>query len=308
MVRIDLPPDIQEILKKPMAAEAIGPHPRHSNLSSIKPAFVIERLIEAFGVGGWNDEVEEIEHHLEERVYKRGTPQQYSEKVWVATVKLTFIVEKFGLRKQQYGGSDNTDLGDAFKGARTDCLTKIASELGVALDVYKGHGGAAKEDTRPACPQCGKKLFFSKKADDPQPYYCWTKKEGCGATFSQEGLKAALASKNGAGKSAPPAKAPQSAQQPRPQSAPPMKAGKFSLKGIVTDRRMERKGADNIFWLTVDGRECATKQPVVMNELAKAFKGASVEMLVTKLSGEKGDIYQIREVIRVAPPQQGGRQ
>jgi hypothetical protein len=296
MGRSDLPQDIQDILKKPLPAEAIGAHPKISGLSSIKAAFVIERLNEAFGAGGWDDSATIIDRCTRTDVWNAGQPNEKKVTMHVATVQLTFMVEKYGIHKQNFGGSDNIDLGDALKGARTDALTKIASELGIGLDVYKS-GRESKGDELPPCPSCGKMLRKSKDKDE---LYCWVKKDGCGATFSEEGLKAAIASKN---------KPPQSAQQPRPQSQPSTNghAGKFPLKGTVTDRHTERKDGESIFWLTVGDKKCATKQPEVMNQLAKAFKGSHVEMLVTKLSGQNGDIFQIREVIRVTPPQEGGR-
>lgn len=134
----DLPQEIQEILCKPLPSEAIGKHPRIQGLSSIKAAFVIERLNEAFGVGGWDDTVEVIDRSTREETWGAGSAKEKQVTLHVATVHLTFFVEKYGIHKENFGGCDNVDLGDALKGARTDALTKIASELGVGLDVYKG--------------------------------------------------------------------------------------------------------------------------------------------------------------------------
>jgi len=42
------------------------------------------------------------------------------------------------ITRQTFGGNDNKDLGDAFKGACTDALTKAASQIGIGAEVYKG--------------------------------------------------------------------------------------------------------------------------------------------------------------------------
>lgn len=299
MGRSDLPPEIQEILKRPLPAEAIGKHPKIDGLSSIKAAFVIEQLNEAFGVGGWDDHAVILERTTREDIWNAGKANEKKVVMHVATVQLFLTVEKYGLHKDNFGGSDNVDLGDALKGARTDALTKIASELGIGLEVYKS-GREAKGDELPACPGCEKTGTIIKgKQEYGGGYVCYTKKSGCGAKFTDAEMEQIKA-----GKTEPAAKPPQSAQQPAATSG---NVGKFPLKGIVTDRHTERKDGNNVFWLTLGERECATKQPEIMNQLAKAFKGSQVEMLVTKLSGEKGDIFQIREVIRVTPPQEGGR-
>lgn len=304
MGRSDLPQEIQEILKKPLPAEAIGKHPKIEGLSSIKAAFVLERLNEAFGVGGWDDRATIVDRSTRTEVWGAGSPKEKMVTLHVATVQLFFSVEKYGLHKENFGGSDNIDLGDALKGARTDALTKIASELGIGLDVYKsGRGGDAHEagNGLPPCPNCGKMLRKSKDKDE---LYCWVKKEGCGATFSEEGLKAAIASKN---------KPPQSTQQPRPAPQPANGVGKHSVCGTVLLKQNKRtEGGDMALYLTVQSEKgdlnCVTKMPQTMNELARAFSGSHVEILVTKLSGKDGDLYQIREVIKVTPPKEGGRQ
>ena len=63
----------------------------------------------------------------------------------MVVVKVTFQVPDLGIYYESYGGNDNGgisnknfDLGDAFKGASTDALTKIGSYLGVGIDVFKG--------------------------------------------------------------------------------------------------------------------------------------------------------------------------
>jgi len=47
------------------------------------------------------------------------------------------------IKLEAYGGNDNVDRGDAYKGAMTDALTKIGSFLGIGADVWKDKGPKA---------------------------------------------------------------------------------------------------------------------------------------------------------------------
>lgn len=117
-----LTPDQIALLKKPLPQESIKPHPTKAYLSSIKAIYVVERLNDVFGLGGWfaNNEV----------VKEEGK--------WVV-VKSTFQAPEYGIVIPDiFGGNDNADLGDAYKGACTDALTKIGSYLYIGMDVYKG--------------------------------------------------------------------------------------------------------------------------------------------------------------------------
>jgi hypothetical protein len=117
-----LTPEIIELLNKPLPKEAIKQHPTKTYLSTIKAIYVVERLNECFGIGGWviNNEV----------VLKEGK--------WIV-VKSTLLISEYGIVIPDiFGGNDNADLGDAYKGACTDALTKIGSYLGIGMDVYKG--------------------------------------------------------------------------------------------------------------------------------------------------------------------------
>jgi hypothetical protein len=60
-------------------------------------------------------------------------------------VKVTFEVPDHNIYYESFGGNDNGgvknknfDLGDAYKGATTDAITKIGSYLGVGIKVFKG--------------------------------------------------------------------------------------------------------------------------------------------------------------------------
>lgn len=117
-----------DLLRSPLPNEAISQHPTKPYLSSIKAIYVVERLNAVFGIGKWKVSNEII-----------STANS------MIVVKATFKVEDYGIELEQFGGNDNGgeesknfDLGDAYKGACTDALTKIASYLEIGIDVFKG--------------------------------------------------------------------------------------------------------------------------------------------------------------------------
>ena len=140
--------DKQAQLVRPLPAEAVTPHPTKTYLSSIKSIYVTERLNEVFGVGAWRVEVDKVDQ---------------SNKMVVVKVRLT--IPAYGIDYECYGGNDNTDLGDAYKGATTDALTKIASWLGIGQEVFKGEAGKALQ--RPA-PKKEKKTLTEDKLMDEE--------------------------------------------------------------------------------------------------------------------------------------------
>ena len=122
------------LLTKPLPAEAIKPHPTKKFLSSIKGIYVTERLNEVYGVNGWDVE---------------NTPISVNEATGMVIVSTTItfkdekgnvISKKNCIAGNNNGGkeSKNFDLGDAYKGAITDNMTKIGSWLGIGIDVFKG--------------------------------------------------------------------------------------------------------------------------------------------------------------------------
>jgi hypothetical protein len=133
---------MKDKLFNPLPPEAITKHPTKSYLSSIKAIYVTERFTEVFGVGKWTTKVEK-----EYVNYETG----------MVVVKVTFEVPDHGIYYECFGGNDNGgaksknfDLGDAYKGATTDALTKIGSYMGVGIDVFKGKGALPqKEELKP---------------------------------------------------------------------------------------------------------------------------------------------------------------
>lgn len=116
-----LPENITKQLKEPLPDVAISPHPTKNYLSTIKAIYVVERLNDVFGVGGW-----QVANKLVERAEK------------MIVIKSILTVPEYGITVESYGGNDNQDRGDAYKGACTDALTKIGSYLYIGMDVFKG--------------------------------------------------------------------------------------------------------------------------------------------------------------------------
>ena len=120
--------DQHEKLRESLPDEAVSVHPTKPYLSSIRSIYVTERFNQVFGIGGWTARAEVIDENA-------GAPVVY----------VTFEAPEYGITLSQFGGNDNGgvdaknyDLGDAYKGAFTDALTKIASYMDVGADVFKG--------------------------------------------------------------------------------------------------------------------------------------------------------------------------
>lgn len=127
---------IKQILDEPLPPEAVTPHPTKAYLSNIKAIYVVERFNEAFGLGGW---------------FIRNEVVESGDKMIV--VKSSFHAPQFSIDVFDiFGGNDNADRGDAYKGACTDALTKIGSYLGVGMDVYKGKQSGKKAPTTNGLP------------------------------------------------------------------------------------------------------------------------------------------------------------
>lgn len=126
--------EMREALRMPLPVGAVTKHPTKTFLSSIKAIFVTERLNDVFGVGSWQIKVNHV------------TTTDKS----MVVVKVEFSIPEYGIYFECYGGNDNGgensknfDLGDAYKGATTDALTKIGSYLEIGIDVFKGLGNTA---------------------------------------------------------------------------------------------------------------------------------------------------------------------
>lgn len=124
---------LKQELYAPLPSEAIKPHPTKTYLSTIKPIYIADRLNEVFGIGCWQTKTENL------LVKDNG----------MVVNKTTLIIPEYNIYYECFGGNDNggagskgNDLGDAFKGATTDALNKMASYLGIGIDVYRGKQSA----------------------------------------------------------------------------------------------------------------------------------------------------------------------
>ena len=131
-------------LYAPLPAEAIKPHPTKTFLSTIKPIYITDRMNEVFGIGQWQTRTENV------LVNDNGTVVN---KVVLTVPEYNIYYECFGGNDNGGSGSKGFDLGDAFKGATTDALNKIASYLGIGIDVYRGKQSHAPSNySKPYAP------------------------------------------------------------------------------------------------------------------------------------------------------------
>lgn len=133
--------DQKKELRKPLPEEAVKQHPTKTYLSSIKAIYVTERMNQVFGIGEWRIKTEEVNHNTENGM---------------VVCKVIFEVPKHGIYYESFGGNDNGgsgsknfDLGDAYKGATTDAITKIGSYLEIGIDVFKGKNDNKKNNDLP---------------------------------------------------------------------------------------------------------------------------------------------------------------
>ena len=129
---------VEDILNRDLPAAALTPLPHKRNkdgepMTSINPIFVTGRMNEAFGLGGWQFEPEVI-NDSDKMVIVRGV----------------LTIPSINARIVQFGGNDNRDRGDAYKGAATDALTKCCSYLGVGAHVWRNNQPSEVESALPA--------------------------------------------------------------------------------------------------------------------------------------------------------------
>jgi hypothetical protein len=125
---IELPEELKTKLKNPLPAAAVSPNPQKPGLSAIRVIYVVERLNDVFGLNGWR---------VDNEVVETGR---------MVVVRATLAIPKYGIAIEQFGGNDNPDRGDAYKGACTDALSKCASYLGIGMEVYKGLNDGRRRD------------------------------------------------------------------------------------------------------------------------------------------------------------------
>ena len=129
-------PTVEQILNRPLPKAALKEMPHKQGMTAITPIYVTDRMNEAFGIGGWQFEPEVI-NDADKMVIVRGV----------------LTIPSINARIVQYGGNDNRDRGDSYKGAATDALTKCCSYLGVGAHVWRNGEPAESEAPNPAKPR-----------------------------------------------------------------------------------------------------------------------------------------------------------
>lgn len=117
-------------LDAPLPPEALKQHPIKNYLTTINSAFMIERLNEVFGAGTWTVDAEVLEHDSK-----------------MVVVKTKLHIPAYDIVLHSFGGNDNVDKGDAYKGAMTDGFTKCCSYLGIGLGVWKNEKQVTHKST-----------------------------------------------------------------------------------------------------------------------------------------------------------------
>ena len=118
MTKLNKNDKIKQELLEPLPSEALKQHPTRKYLTTINSIYVIERLNDVFGLDGWKAKYEVV----------------FQDDNWVVAKCFLTAGE---IAVEQYGGNDNPDIGDRFKGACTDALTKCGSYIGVGSHVWK---------------------------------------------------------------------------------------------------------------------------------------------------------------------------
>ena len=121
--------DIYNKLKEPFPKEALSTDSsRGFDLTSVKAQYVVERLNEVVGIGNWRHTgaYEPVDggvlfkgQLVISNVSIHPTSGTVREAVGYATIK--------------------KNVGDAYKGAKTDSLSKCASQFGLANEIFKGN-------------------------------------------------------------------------------------------------------------------------------------------------------------------------
>lgn len=122
-----IPQDIRDRLREPFPAEAISQHPTKTFLSTIKAIYIVERLNDVFGIGGWlmlHTIVQDTDDYV-----------SVSGQIHIGAPYNFFTTMQYGGHKKT---GKNIEPSDGYKSAVTDCQSKCASYLEIGIDVFKG--------------------------------------------------------------------------------------------------------------------------------------------------------------------------
>jgi len=138
---------------------------RGFDLTSVKAQYIVERLNNVCGVNGW-------------RLEGSWQPQEEGGVLYLG--RLSIFFDRFCERPEGFTDTlnhyvetvgfsvDKKNLGDAYKGARTDALSKGAATLGVANEVFKGNVKPPSK-TKPAVKAVASPAVAAKPADVKKP-------------------------------------------------------------------------------------------------------------------------------------------
>jgi hypothetical protein len=104
---------------------------RGFELTTLKAQYIVERLNTVVGVNGWGIVGEFIEKDSQGVLFL-GQLNIFTTNKEGETV-VAHSVEAIGF------SSNTKNIGDAYKGARTDALSKAASYLGIGNEMFKGN-------------------------------------------------------------------------------------------------------------------------------------------------------------------------
>lgn len=130
LIQLGSEKDLYAKLSAPFAQDAYSvDSSRGFNLTSIKAQYIVERLNEVLGIGGWRHigkyEVVKSDSGETEGVLFHG-------ELLLRLGSSTHVVQSVGY------STDKSNKGDEYKGAKTDALSKAASYIGVGNEVFKG--------------------------------------------------------------------------------------------------------------------------------------------------------------------------
>lgn len=136
---------------------------RGFDLTSVKAQYIVERLNTVCGVSGWRLDGSWKDATDAEGVLYIGRLTIFFDRVCgpspIAGDTRNHYVEAIGY------SPDKKNTGDSYKGARTDALSKAASTLGIANEVFKGNvKPPSKKDKAAAKPADKSPVATSPKA------------------------------------------------------------------------------------------------------------------------------------------------
>ena len=134
----------KERLNRDLPSQALKPHPTKSYLTSINAAFLFDTLNEVFGISGWL--IDAVTSKAGGKINEKSGEQ--------IVAKVELMIPEYGIYRMSYGGNDNVDIGDAYKGAVTDATTKICSTFMNGVNkVWKNEAGKPSANSTPETPK-----------------------------------------------------------------------------------------------------------------------------------------------------------